>query len=128
MQLGRLAVRQVCLTGHGEARPCELLLAVGGGLLLGCDEVRMACRTKGGVQALPPFSCIEATCWFAGLYSFPQAAWGHFGPFGCLTVAADPLLGTGWLGAANWDRGVPLPVTVGDIAVCVSLQGRGATG
>ena len=73
MQLGRLA-------------------GLGGGFLLGCDEVRVASRTRGGLQPLPPFSfnVIVATCWFAGLYSFPQAFWGELGG---PTVAGDLLLG-----------------------------------
>ena len=127
MHLGRLAglgeillaARQVCLVGRGEAGLGELLLAVGRDLLLGCDESRVTSRTRGGLQPLPLFSFIAATCWFAGLYSFPQAVWEKLG---CLTVAGDLLLGAGWLGAADWGRGVP--VTVGEVAV--SLQGRGA--
>ena len=89
MQLGRLAglgeillaVGQGCLAGRGEAGPGELLLAVGGGLLLGCDEARVASGTRRGLQPLPPFSftVMVATCWFAGLYSFPQAVWGELG-------------------------------------------------
>ena len=100
MQLGRLAglgeillaVGQGCLAGRGEAGPGELLLAVGGGLLLGCDEARVASRTRGGLQPLPSFSftVMVATCWFAGLYSFPQAVWGELGG---PTVAGDLLLG-----------------------------------
>ena len=67
MQLGRLA-------GLGE-----ILLAVVWGLLLGCDEARVASRTRGGLQPLPPFlfNFIVAMCWFAGLYSFPQAVSGE---------------------------------------------------
>ena len=123
MQLGRLAgleeillaVVQVYLAGRGRAGPGELLSAVGGGLLLGCDEARVASRTRGGLQPLPLLSFIVATRCFAGLYSFPQAFWGELG---CLTVTGDLLLGAGWLEAANWDRRVP--VTVGEVAV--SLQ------
>ena len=128
MQLGRLtglgeillAVGQGCLAGRGEAGPGELLLAVGGGLLLGCDEARMASRTRGSLQPLPPFSftVMVATCWFAGLYSFPPAVWGELGG---ITVAGDLLLCSV---RTRWDRGVP--VTVGEVAV--SLQGRGAAG
>ena len=91
MQLGRLAglgeilqaVGQVRLAGRSEAGPGELLLAVGGGLLLGCDETRVANGT-GTSAAPPPYSFIEAMCWFAGLYSFPQAVSAEVG---CLTVA-----------------------------------------
>ena len=67
-------------------------MAVGGGLLLGCDEARVASRTRRGLQPLPPFSftVMVATCWFAGLYSLPQALWGELGG---PTVAGDLLLG-----------------------------------
>ena len=131
MQLGRLAglgeillaVGQGCLAGRGEAGPGELLLAVGGGLLLGCDEARVASRTGGGLQPLPPFSfnVIVATCWFAGLYSFPQAVWGELGGS---NRRWGPLAGLQCSVRTCWDRGVP--VTVGEVAV--SLQGRGAAG
>ena len=58
----------------------KLLLAAGGGLLLGSDEPRV---TKGGLQLLSSFSFMLATCWFAGLYSFPQATCGRVGIFNC---------------------------------------------
>ena len=82
----------------------------------------MASRTRGGLQPLPPFLFIVATCWFSGLYSFPQAVWGDLG---CPT-ALGPLarLQTECSERTRWDRDVP--VKIGDIAV--SLQGRGAAG
>ena len=87
-----LAFGQGCLAGRCEAGPGELLLAVHGGLLLGCDEARVASRTRGGLHPLPPFSFnfIVATRWFVGFYSFPQAVWGELGG---PTVAGDLSLG-----------------------------------
>ena len=44
--------------------------------------------------------------------------------FGCPTVAGDVLVGAEWLGAADWDRRVP--VTVGEVAVSLQAGRAGA--
>ena len=56
----------------------------------------MAGRTRGGLQLLPLISVMVATCWFADLYSVPQAVWGRVKVSGRRWGLLDKCVSLGW--------------------------------